>query len=243
MRRHLILLTAGAFVLALPIVLMMVSPPLAAAACPQCYGLAAIGENIYAERSPSAEDAARALMVIHQARERLEQFYEEVNANPRILVCFSEDCYQSIGGGGSSGMAILDIVLFLSPKGVNPVIAAHELSHIELHRRLGALKTFQRSVPQWFDEGLAVLISDDLRYLAPPAAQERCLVDSSEPLPRDRASWIIHAGAERLYAKAGCRVWKWTQMSGGPKSIEGLVDRLSHGAEFEKLVFGRDEPG
>ena len=45
-------------------------------------------------------------------------------------MCLSDDCYRRIGGGRERGIAVLNRAVMLSPRGVNPVIAAHELTHL-----------------------------------------------------------------------------------------------------------------
>jgi hypothetical protein len=124
----------------------------------------------------------------------------------------------------------------LSPRGIDPVIAAHELSHVEFHVRLGSRRD---QVPQWFDEGLAVLISGDERYLLPPTVPDRCRDASLEPLPRTLEAWLRAAGAdEQVYAKAACRVYRWAEAHGGERAVLDLVDRLDRSDRFAAVVEG-----
>lgn len=239
MRRTIIMLGAVTVLLSSLIWLASSYPSVAAAACPSCYGLTDLGDGIYSDRNTSAADRERILATIAAAKERVRTFYGAMTAQPRILVCQSEACYQAIGGGQSSGMAIMDLSLLLSPRGNNPVIAAHELAHIELHKRLGKMRTLERVIPQWFDEGLAVLISDDSRYLAPPTETSRCRVNSFERLPTDRASWVVSARRKDLYAKAACRVWTWVTENGGPASVPKLISHVANGGDFDLLVSAR----
>jgi hypothetical protein len=63
-------------------------------------------------------------------------------------------------------------------------------------------------VPQWFDEGLAVLVSDDPRYLRPEG--DRCLVEPAGPLPDTLDGWLTAASADaQVYAQAACAVSRW----------------------------------
>src|SRR5207244_6669253 len=132
--------------------------------------------------------------VFEEARNRVAGFYGGLDAAPRVLVCVSEDCYRRIGGAGSRGTSLSDVALRLSPRGIDPVIAAHELSHIELHHRIGNIRHLMGAIPAWFDEGVAVVVSDDRRYLAPPDAAERCLVRSDEKLPTGIFEWRREVG-------------------------------------------------
>ncbi|MEV4473473.1 hypothetical protein ACFFR3_46865 [Nonomuraea salmonea] len=77
-------------------------------------------------------------------------------------MCLYDDCYRR---SGERGVAVLNRAVMLSPHGVDPVIFPQELTHVEPHARLRGAE-----VPQWFDGGLAVLVSDGPRYLPPATA-------------------------------------------------------------------------
>jgi hypothetical protein len=200
--------------------------------CPACLGFAAIAPGVYIERDATSEHQAAAAATIAAARERVERFYGERRSRPRIFVCEDQACYSRIGGGASHGMALFDWALFLSPRGANVTIASHEMSHIELHARLGLLKTFRRAAPQWFDEGVAVVVSDDARYLKPPGNGDRCLIEPAEPLPTTRQAWVERAASADLYAKAACKVSRWLEANGGPSAVAALLQKMAT-APFE----------
>jgi len=207
----------------------------AAATCPTCYGLDPFGENIFIDRAASDEQRRHVMTVIRQARERVAAFYGETDARPRILVCVTDECYARIRSAGSRGNAILDLALQLSPGGIDPVIAAHELSHIELHHRLGPIQQLIGGVPAWFDEGVAVVVSDDRRYLKPATAPDRCRVRSDEALPTGSLEWRREMGASDprgLYAKSACRVADWMSANGGAAGVLWLIERVSHRTPF-----------
>ena len=210
--------------------------PIAAAVCPTCYGLSPAGLNVFIEKAGDPAGTDIALAIITGARARVRNFYGSLKGNPRILVCQTETCYQRIGGGGSTGMALLNFALLLSPRGDRIVIASHEISHIELHARLGLAGTLRRKVPQWFDEGLAAVISDDPRYLAPEGAPNRCIVQSGEDLPTARSAWVVEARDRQLYAKAACRVVRWMTAHGGPAAVSAMIERISDGEKFSNIV-------
>lgn len=123
-----------------------------------------------------------------------------------------------------------------APPGLNRVIAAHELSHVELRERLGSAAD---KVPQWFDEGLAVVVSDDRRYLTPASggATDRCRVRSDEALPETLHDWLAWPSDDghRLYAVSACRVDRWLAAHGGRRALLALVDRLRQGEEFPRI--------
>lgn len=207
-------------------------PAAAAVACPSCYGFTGLGDGIYVEKTMSQAERQQAEAVIDAARKRVGGFYGAIEGTPRILICKSEDCYQPIGGG-SRGQAILDWALFLSPRGTTDVIAAHELSHIELHSRLGLVKTWNRAIPQWFDEGLAADVSADPRYLRQTGDGDRCLIEPGGDMPTTRSAWVESARTQELYARAACRVDRWIAAHGGPSAIARLAGNVAGGESFE----------
>jgi hypothetical protein len=235
-QRHRTWLIAGlSFVAAAPVAFVFVFPAAGAAACPQCFGFERAEDSIYVERSMAPEARAAAVRTIERARERVGAFYGERRGEAIVLICATDDCYQRLRGGGSRGMAVYDRVLMLSPEGITETIAAHELAHIELHRRVGAWKIFRDAIPTWFDEGLAVVVSDDPHYLAPRGSGDRCLLRTDRPLPETLREWLRAANNERLYALSACRVHNWLTANGGPAAAVQLAQRIAEGASFDAV--------
>jgi hypothetical protein len=201
-------------------VLHFTFPAAAAAGCPPCTGFADLGNNIYVEKSMPADDRLAAKATIEAARSRVRAFYSDLQSSPRVLLCATDACYRPLGGG-SRGITLLDQALILSPRGIDTVIAAHELAHAELHKRIGIRATLFRSVPQWFDEGLAVVVSNDPRYLA--LGPNRCRMEPGDDLPNSRAAWIETAENASLYARAACKVSRWLDTHGGAAGVVRLV--------------------
>ncbi|MEF0941631.1 hypothetical protein [Rhizobium sp. BR 362] len=191
------------------------------------------GDHVFLERDMPTAQAQEAIEAIGFARDRVRNFYPDMVGRPDIFVCGDDDCYRRIGGGGSRGMALLNIALFLAPRGTTVTIAAHELSHIELHSRIGIVKTYRRAVPQWFDEGLAVVVSDDSRYLKPASAEDRCLAPPDGSMTTTREAWIESAQSADLYAKAACRVSRWISGNGGSYGVTALISAVASGTSFD----------
>jgi hypothetical protein len=181
-------------------------PAVGAVSCPGCYGLEEVRPGLHVEPGLTAKQRRDVTDVVDRGAERVAAFFGGLRSDPRFLACVSDGCYARIGGGGERGIAVLNRAVMLSPRGIDPVIAAHELTHVELHARLGGA-----TVPHWFDEGLAVLVSDDARYLLPAGEGDRCRVPPAGPLPGTLADWLRAAGADRqVYAQAACAVSRWT---------------------------------
>jgi hypothetical protein len=84
------------------------------------------------------------------------------------------------------------------------------------------------------DEGLAVLVAGDERYLLPDTGGDRCRgVASHEAPPETLDEWLRAAKAdEQVYAKAACRVSRYVDAGGGPQAVLTLIDALNHGEPF-----------
>ncbi|MFI6292607.1 hypothetical protein ACIBEJ_13530 [Nonomuraea sp. NPDC050790] len=199
-------------------------PSVAAAACPGCYGLRSAGDGVYVEEGVPP---ASVLATVAAARRLVGDFYGGRVTSPRVLACGTDACYTGIGGGREKGVAVLNRAVMLSPGGLDPVIASHEMAHVELHARVSG------EVPQWFDEGLAVVVSGDPRYLKPAGAGDRCLVEPPGPLPVTLTEWLKAASADRqTYAKAACQVSRWLSGHGGRDGLLRLINDLNTGTPF-----------
>jgi hypothetical protein len=185
---------------------------------------------VYVDGDATPEQRRQVVDMMAAARQRVSDYLGATRSRPRVLVCLSADCYQRIGGGGEKGQALRDRALALSPDGADVVIASHELTHAELYRRLGGRYD---EVPRWFHEGIAVLVSDDPRYLTAQPPGERC------PIDYDRALAAVRAGAPPstdFYRDSACVVDRWTAAHGGAEGVLDLVRRLQAGESFGSVV-------
>jgi hypothetical protein len=196
-----------------------------------------VDADTFVDRGMPADERIQLADVLSEARQRVTAFYGSSTSDPRVLVCSTESCYRNIGGHGERGKAFLHFALILSPRGFNPVIATHELSHIEFHGRLGFRRSLTNAIPAWFDEGLAVIVSNDQRYLAPPEAPDRCLVKTDKPLPGTMSEWNSAAGKQdsHVYAEAACRVSEWMSKRDGSRGVANLVRMVSAGMPFARV--------
>ena len=91
--------------------------------------------------------------------------YGSVEPRPIVHACITEQCLESFGGKGTFAKVYGNRIL-LSPRGLTWHFIAHEWSHAEMLTRLGFFAW--RRMPQWFDDGVAVAISE-----APGARRDR----------------------------------------------------------------------
>jgi hypothetical protein len=224
-------IVALVFFLSAVVGLVIAFPLAGACICPRCFGFDTLAHNVFVEQGVSTDQRTHIQTTIDGARDIVRGFYGDLQREAHVFVCVSDACYRRFGGGRSRGMAVFDRALILAPDGVTRVIAAHELAHIELHARAGAWRVWRGAIPRWFDEGLAVNISDDPRYLAPGRGSARCRARTDDPLPETRRDWLAHAD-EGLYAAAACRVSEWLAAHDGAAGVRQLTARIARGEPF-----------
>jgi hypothetical protein len=214
-------------------VLVLAYPSVAATACPRCFGMSEVAPGIYTDPATTPAQTRTLTEMVGSARWQVSEFYGGQQSAPPVLACFDDACYERIGGGRERGIAVLNRAVMLSPRGIDVEILAHEMSHVEIHRRLDGAP-----IPQWFDEGLAVAVADDHRYLAPAGSADRCLAHPDGPLPVSLDDWLTAASADAdEYAKAACAVSRWLADYGSPReATTTLVDRLRSGETFTDVV-------
>jgi len=210
-------------------------PGLGALICPYCFGFERLQGQLFIESRASAHDRNEILASVDASRQSVKEFFGAQESDPRIFVCVTETCYRRADGGEGEtrGRSLWDRAVLISPRSLDGVVLTHELTHIEFHHRLGL---HMRRVPAWFDEGLAVYVSQDPRYLASSGSNERCLADSSAPLPVSGFAWLraIEADAS-VYALAACRVSNWLAEKGGKQAVLDFISRMNAGASFAGL--------
>ncbi|MFD2175353.1 hypothetical protein [Rhodobacter lacus] len=200
------------------VALFVFFPVLRGAACPGCYGLEPVSTTLFVEAG--MPDHARGALAteIAAARGRIAQVFGPARAHLRILACASAACDRRLGGRGAAAVTYslgAVSVVRLAPRGLTPTVLTHELTHTETHARLGIWGQVSNRMPIWMDEGIAVLVSDDPRYLRPGTGPERCLKPPRAPLPVAPRSWGPVAAQDRsIYAAAACATLLWMEKNG-----------------------------
>ncbi|MEF3698908.1 hypothetical protein [Desulfolutivibrio sp.] len=219
---------------------------------PISLGMEMVAPKIFVNPDMSFEDREKAARIVVEAQERIMDFYGGTISTPDILICSTYECFSGLGGTCQRGLQIGKSKILLSPKGFATPILAHELSHAELRARMDApLDGILGipSVPTWFDEGLAVAVSDEPAHsekiweeivaakMAVPkieslnslkewnkAAQQFGDVDYSMGVPGKLCV---------VYATAGHEVRKW-YLRVGREGLLKLIDEVKSGEDFER---------
>jgi hypothetical protein len=210
-------------------------PHVRAYLCPPCAGFKEIAPNIYADRHANTDQIAAVLDDLAIAKTLVSGFYGDLTAQPKWLFCLSGQC-----GSRSTPRALAltyaNLFVFVYPEGASATILAHELAHTELHHRVGSLyRWFSQAVPAWFDEGLAVIISRDPRYLNMEGGEIwGCKSGDWAQPPSDARKWrrVAATQSQSIYTASACRVIDWMNLKGGPKAVLAMLGQIADGAYF-----------
>ena len=218
---------------------------------PESFGLTPVAPSIYIETGADEATRSKLREAMHKAEDAIRAAYGSVNSRPIVHACTTEGCYEAFGGRGSVAKVYGDRIL-LSPRGLNWHFLAHEWSHAEMRSRQTLSAWWH--LPQWFDEGVAVAVSE-----APEHAEShwQFLVASNIPRPtreelhtfKSLRQWLdaVHRYGEDknierkakgepeirpVYATAGHELRPWLAKV-GRHGLLAFIARLNGGEKFE----------
>ncbi len=218
---------------------------------PESFGFTQVAPSIYVEAGADKTAGSNLRAAVNKAEEAIRLAYGTVNSHPVVHACITEECYEAFGGRGSVAKVYGDRIL-LSPRGLNWHFLAHEWSHAEMRSRLTLHAGWH--LPQWFDEGVAVAISE-----APEHSEShwQFLVAANVPRPtreelhtfKSLRQWLdaVHRYGEDknvqrkakgepeirpVYSAAGHELRHWLAEVGSP-GLLALIARLNDGEDFE----------
>jgi hypothetical protein len=209
-------------------------PAMAAYLCPSCYGLERVTGDLLVDSAMPAAHRTEVRETIARAAKRVSNFYGSFDRRPTLMACETDACDRRLGGRGQRATTFGTWLIRVSPRGLNETILAHEFSHVEFHARIGDYRLLTGSVPAWFDEGLAVIVANDARFVGAGAtSQTRCLLDPGGDLPSSPFRWadaVREAGrSQALYARAACRVMQWMEANGGTPGLLAVIRQVENG--------------
>lgn len=203
---------------------------------PEELGLHQLANNIYISPEMSGEQIEQAVALVDQARERVRQFYGEPLARPKIVICATHECYCEFGAVGLGFTDGKNLVI--SPQGLRVTIIAHELAHVEFTARVGSFAKVLQDVPQWFDEGQAVMISMAEEFSETAWREATADGRNAPPLTALAAmdDWtrLTGAGGEHMqftYGTAHQEVGRWFEQA-GTTGLQALPQALHNGETF-----------
>jgi hypothetical protein len=218
---------------------------------PETFGFEPIAPNIYVEHGMDKATQQQLRDEVTKAGNAIRAAYGSTQAHPIVHACLTDGCLDSFGGKGTFAKVYGDRIL-LSPRGLNWHFIAHEWSHAEMSTRLSFLAW--KRMPQWFDEGVAVAISeapehseqqwqflvvsniprpslDELRSLKSLSEWEdavRRYSDNKNAERRARGETEIHS----VYAATGHEFRPWLAAV-GTQGLLTFVAKMNDGGTFE----------
>lgn len=212
-------------------------PHVRAYLCPACSGFRQVAPHIYVDQQATDAQIDAVLPDLAAAETVVLDFYPERRSDPVWLMCLSGECGVRTPPLPLA-MAYMNLFIFVYPDGATRTILAHELAHAELHQRVGSHRQFfSQAVPAWFDEGLAVYISQDTRYLD---VEDGVVTGSKagnwlQP-PSDQRTFrrLGATEAEAIYTASACQVIDWINHHGEAEAVVSLLSEIRAGDSFRE---------
>lgn len=211
---------------------------------PVVSGMERVSPELVLEAPITRVDAEQAEALQKEAKRLLAVVWTERQSSPELWICQTEVCYQRLGGGSPVGKSFGYSRTLMSQRGQTAGILAHEWWHAEFWHRIGLSKV--SSVPRWFDEGVAVWISQEPRHsetmyqrvltqgIAPPKLESLVSFDDWDAAVGrygDHLKTPDLNAINVIYPTAGHEVRRWIEIV-GVDGLRRLVKDLAAGADF-----------
>ncbi len=206
------------------------------ALCPTCFDMVEIGDGLYADVSDEAR-AAELVALVRISQSNVSNYLDGWSASPRILLCTKAEgpCTRMFGNLGPRGTAWGASLVRLNPLGMNKTIMTHELLHAELHTRMGQWGMWNNIIPRWFNEGLAVHLSGDIRFAHDYSDDERAAVRKIVTLQDWKRE--VNANTWRTVYGASAQNVRDIENKIGRDGIRTLITRVTRdGEKFETVL-------
>lgn len=223
MRRRWWLAGVAAVLLAGAVALDRAEPVLRCALAPVACGLTQAAPGVFVDAAASAVTRADLVRRVAEADAVVAAHLGPRMREGRLMLCVTEACHDRLGGTGARAVAYGSRIVRYSPRGLTDAILAHEIAHLRIAELAGDVTVLTGRLPAWANEGLAVLVSDDPRYIA---AGDPCATPPDGSLPAGTAAWIAAAGTDRpIYAMSACAMSRWLDDIGGWQAAEAALAR------------------
>ncbi|TLU98881.1 hypothetical protein [Dyadobacter luticola] len=189
--------------------------------------------------------------LISKSEARIDSFYSGKKSQPTIIICsnpqeYQRYCSSTEGAGCSLGTPWGQSFVILDAQSIDVDVISHEMSHTELLARLGWWK-ITTQMPQWFNEGLALML--DRRFVNNPDPAGRYLdyMDEwqyytgggQEILELKDITSIkgFFSGSQKYvmlaYMSSGMEVSYWLALS-EEKGVASLIKNMNAGKKFKE---------
>lgn len=189
----------------------------------QTAGMLQLNSNIHVDPAMSASRRQQLLTDISRSKQRISNFFGgEMQSTPTIYACVTQQCLQAFSDTHPKieAKAIDASTILLAEAGCNETIITHEMTHIELHQRLGKHINLNH-IPMWFDEGLAILACQDVRYTQDANLLSHDVIRTL----RTESQWMSAIGNyQKPYQRSYQAVREWHASAG----TQGLLRTIEH---------------
>lgn len=198
-----------------------------------------VADNIYVNKNYSG-NIKEAIQLTEEALERDRAFYGELQCTDTTIIIFCDDdkLLSKLGGDHDTLRSSKKNFISVSDEYLNIDIIAHEFTHAELSSRLN-MKAM-RSIPTWFDEGLATQNDYREQYSLEKWIEQTDNGKNRIPLEdMDTGSEFYADPVEDRrfrYLNAKHEVSEWMEIH-GQKGLLELLDKLNSGEEFDTAYF------
>ena len=203
-------------------------------------------DGVYASPGFSKEECLNLMGFIEEARSRVGSLFGDCRAHPTVLFCQTPALYTHFSGSRLpyslvQRTPIGDFVV-VGPWALSTMFVMHELVHCETDTRLGWWRS-TNSVPMWFHEGLAVVLSEDPRF-GEESLKESQAKYKMEPRLSDMVSAsdfnnLTAINSMLSYGAARREVARW-YAAHQANGLRRLVSEIAAGREFDAVY--KDPP-
>jgi len=210
---------------------------------PTWFDMEPIAPHVFVNKGMPPVQRQRVLELVAESEQRLSHYYGTVTSAPKLFFCSTEMCFKSFGGSTNRAKSFGDYGSLFSPRGISVPIMSHEWSHVELYSRIGSVWVMWR-VPSWFDEGLAVAVSEEPTHAesvceetrntgvpSPPLAELESLRQWLDAVEKYRNLELNPKNLAVVYATAGCEVRPWLQRV-GVSGLLSFIEQMRSNTEF-----------
>jgi hypothetical protein len=203
---------------------------------PTLYGLTEIAPNVFTD---DLRQKAKWLELRERANARVENFFGQLKARPRYILCSHLECEFIFGKNGSIAQSYGWSLVHVPPKAlegdeVGIALLAHERVHSELLYRWGVSALWDQKIPNWFNEGLASFVSQDPRLATSYSIEERRWITGSKTF-WDWNVFVDGRGWRTAYGAAADNV-RLLHGKVGNEGLKRLIERAIAGEPFAKVV-------
>lgn len=212
---------------------------------PSWMNLVQISRDVYVEKGMDEALQKELLTQIEESKKYVTNVWGEIKSEPIIYACATKECAESFGL--SAPAHAVSKYIILQPKAFTKFLISHETSHTEVVKRAGGFSNWKK-IPQWFDEGLAVVVGPDPRHndiawkrinaenLPHPSQEELMNIHSIKAWNKATRKYNKNIDYDEIvvtYATAGHYVGEWYDKV-GRNGLFKLFERLKNGYSFEK---------